>query len=130
MVRHAEHYSLDDARIKPPTPAEIVENQTFMVQSADVLKSNAKFKVSEKVMTEYARLAGLYLDQIESLRPDYRWDGSRNLWILKPGYQSRGIGIVIRSSLDEILQWTSNNQNKKYIVQKYIGEFTEIYIHR
>ncbi|XP_037709475.1 tubulin glycylase 3B [Drosophila subpulchrella] len=120
MVRHAEHYSLDDARIKPPTPAEIVENQTFMVQSADVLKSNAKFKVSEKVMTEYARLAGLYLDQIESLRPDYRWDGSRNLWILKPGYQSRGIGIVIRSSLDEILQWTSNNQNKKYIVQKYI----------
>lgn len=123
MVRHAEHYSLDDARIKPPTPAEIVENQTFMVQSTDVLKSNAKFKVSEKVMAEYARLAGLYLDQIESLRPDYRWDGSRNLWILKPGYQSRGIGIVIRSSLDDILQWTSNNQNKKYIVQKYIGEF-------
>ncbi|XP_070138823.1 tubulin glycylase 3B [Drosophila bipectinata] len=120
MIRQAEHYSLDDARIKPPTPAEIVENQTFMVQSTDLLKSNAKFKVSEKVMSEYARLAGIYLDQIESLRPDYRWDGSRNLWILKPGYQSRGIGIVIRSSLDDILQWTSNNQNKKYIVQKYI----------
>ncbi|EDX04004.1 GD23429 [Drosophila simulans] len=127
MVRHAEHYSLDDARIKPPTPAEIVENQTFMVQSTDVLKSNAKFKVSEKVMAEYARLAGLYLDQIESLRPDYRWDGSRNLWILKPGYQSRGIGIVIRSSLDDILQWTSNNQNKKYIVQKYIERPLLIY---
>ncbi|KAH8279934.1 hypothetical protein KR054_011332, partial [Drosophila jambulina] len=120
MVRYAEHHSLDDARIKPATPAEIVENQTFMIQSAEVLKSNAKFKLSEKVMTEYARLAKLYLDQIESLRPDYRWDGSRNLWILKPGYQSRGIGIVIRSSLDDILQWTSNNQNKKYIVQKYI----------
>ncbi|KAH8393617.1 hypothetical protein KR200_007604, partial [Drosophila serrata] len=120
MVRYAEHHSLDDARIKPATPAEIVENQTFMIQSTDVLKSNAKFKIGEKVMTEYARLAKLYLDQIESLRPDYRWDGSRNLWILKPGYQSRGIGIVIRSSLDDILQWTSNNQNKKYIVQKYI----------
>ncbi|XP_039501994.1 tubulin glycylase 3B [Drosophila santomea] len=127
MVRQAEHYSLDDARIKPPTPAEIVENQTFMVQSTDVLKSNAKFKVNEKVMTEYARLAGLYLDQIGSLRPDYRWDGSRNLWILKPGYQSRGIGIVIRSSLDDILQWTSNNQNKKYIVQKYIERPLLIY---
>ncbi|XP_017069595.2 tubulin glycylase 3B [Drosophila eugracilis] len=127
MVRNAEHYSLDDARIKPPTPAEIVENQTFMVQSTDVLKSNAKFKVSEKVMTEYARLAGLYLDQIESLRSDYRWDGCRNLWILKPGYQSRGIGIVIRSSLDDILQWTSNNQNKKYIVQKYIERPLLIY---
>ncbi|XP_017024112.1 tubulin glycylase 3B [Drosophila kikkawai] len=120
MVRYAEHTSLDDARIKPASPAEIVENQTFMMQSTEVLKSNAKFKMSEKVMTEYARLAKLYLDQIESLRPDYRWDGSRNLWILKPGYQSRGIGIVIRSSLDDILQWTSNNQNKKYIVQKYI----------
>ncbi|KAH8410174.1 hypothetical protein KR009_007654, partial [Drosophila setifemur] len=127
MVRQAEHYSLDDARIKPPTPAEIVENQSFMVQSTDVLKSNVKFKVSEKVMAEYARLAALYLDQIESLRPDYRWDGCRNLWILKPGYQSRGIGIVIRSSLDDILQWTSNNQNKKYIVQKYIERPLLIY---
>ncbi|XP_068140991.1 tubulin glycylase 3B [Drosophila tropicalis] len=120
MIRQAEHYSLDDARIKPPTPAEIVENQTFMVQSSDILKNNAKFKVTEKVMTEYVRLAAQYIDQIETLRADFRWDGCRNLWILKPGYQSRGIGIVIRSSLDDILAWTSNNQNKKYIVQKYI----------
>ncbi|EDW36942.1 GL25786 [Drosophila persimilis] len=120
MVRQAEHYSLDDARAKSPTPAEVVETQSFMMHSADVLKSQAKFRVNDKVMTEYARLARQYLDQIEGLRPDYSWDGSRNLWILKPGYQSRGIGIVIRNCLDDILQWTTNNQNKKYIVQKYI----------
>ncbi|XP_041448409.1 tubulin glycylase 3B-like isoform X2 [Drosophila obscura] len=120
MVRQAQHCSLDDARAKPPTPTEVVEIQTFMVQSAEVLKSQAKFRVNETVMKEYVRLATQYIDQIESLRPDYRWDGSRNLWILKPGYQSRGIGIVIRSCLDEILQWTSSNQIKKYIVQKYI----------
>ncbi|XP_030555919.1 tubulin glycylase 3B [Drosophila novamexicana] len=120
MIRQKEHYSLDDARIKLPTPTEMIENQSFMVQSTKVLHTHAKFKVNEKVMAEYARLAAQYLDQIESLRQDYCWDGCRNLWILKPGYQSRGIGIVIRSSLDEILQWTSNNQNRKYIVQKYI----------
>ncbi|XP_017857240.1 PREDICTED: tubulin glycylase 3B [Drosophila arizonae] len=120
MIRQKEHYSLDDARIKLPTPTEMIENQSFMVQSSKVLHSGAKFKINEKVMAEYARLAGQYLEQIESLRLDYRWDGCRNLWILKPGYQSRGIGIVIRSSLDDILQWTSNNQNRKYIVQKYI----------
>ncbi|KAH8402510.1 hypothetical protein KR222_001345, partial [Zaprionus bogoriensis] len=120
MIRQNDHYSLDDARIKMPTPAEMVENKTFMVQSAKVLQQHAKFKVNEKVMSEYARLAAQYIEQIESLRQDYRWDGCRNLWILKPGYQSRGIGIVIRSSLDDILQWTSNNQNRKYIVQKYI----------
>ncbi|EDW02891.1 tubulin glycylase 3B [Drosophila grimshawi] len=118
MIRQKEHYSLDDARTKMPT--EMIENQSFMGQSSKVLHSHAKFKVSEKVMTEYARLSAQYLDQIEALRLDYRWDGSRNLWILKPGYQSRGIGIVMRSSLDDILQWTSNNQNRKYIVQKYI----------
>ncbi|KAM8715502.1 hypothetical protein ACLKA7_002537 [Drosophila subpalustris] len=127
MIRQKEHYSLDDARIKMPTPTEMVENQSFMVQSTKVLHTNAKFKVNEKVMTEYARLAAQYLDQIESLRPDYRWDGCRNLWILKPGYQSRGIGIVIRNSLDDILQWTSNNQNRKYIVQKYIERPCLIY---
>ncbi|XP_034669134.1 tubulin glycylase 3B-like isoform X2 [Drosophila subobscura] len=120
MVRQAQHCSLDDARAKPPTPTEVVETHTFMVQSAEVLKSMAKFRVNETVMKEYIRLATQYIGQIEALRPDYRWDGSRNLWILKPGYQSRGIGIVIRNSLDEILQWTSSNQNRKYIVQKYI----------
>ncbi|KAH8281205.1 hypothetical protein KR044_005122, partial [Drosophila immigrans] len=127
MIRQKKHYSLDDARIKMSTPTEMVENQSFMVQSAKVLQTNAKFKVNEKVMTEYSRLAAQYLDQIESLRQDFRWDGCRNLWILKPGYQSRGIGIVIRNSLDDILQWTSNNQNRKYIVQKYIERPCLIY---
>ncbi|XP_062127319.1 tubulin glycylase 3B [Drosophila sulfurigaster albostrigata] len=127
MIRQKEHYSLDDARIKMLTPTEMVENQSFMMQSSKVLQTNAKFKVNEKVMAEYARLAAQYLDQIESLRSDYRWDGCRNLWILKPGYQSRGIGIVIRNSLDDILQWTSNNQNRKYIVQKYIERPCLIY---
>ncbi|XP_017834829.1 tubulin glycylase 3B [Drosophila busckii] len=127
MIRHAEHYSLDDARIKMPTPTEMIENQSFMTQSAKVLQQNAKFRTSEKLMAEYSRLAAQYLDKIESLRPDYRWDGCRNLWILKPGYQSRGIGIVIRSTLDDILQWTSNNQNRKYIVQKYIERPLLIY---
>ncbi|XP_026843785.1 tubulin glycylase 3B [Drosophila persimilis] len=120
MVEQAQHKSLDDARVKPPTAAEFVESQTFMLQSAEVLKSKAKYRVTQNIMTEYARLATQYLEQIEALCPDYRWDGCRNLWILKPGYQSRGIGIVIRNSLNDILQWTSNNQNKKYIVQKYI----------
>ncbi|XP_030381152.1 tubulin glycylase 3B isoform X2 [Scaptodrosophila lebanonensis] len=120
MMNFADPKALEDKPIKPPTPAEMVDNQTFMLQASEVYKSQAKFRISEKVMSEYARLAAQYLEQIESVRPDYCWDGCRNLWILKPGYQSRGIGIVIRNSLDDILQWTTNNQNKKYIVQKYI----------
>lgn len=122
MIRQNQHYSIDDAHVKMQTPAEIVENKTFMVESAKVLHMHHKFKVNERVMSEYKRLATQYIDQVEGIRRDFRWDGCRNLWILKPGYQSRGIGIVIRSCLDDILQWTSNNQNRKYIVQKYIGE--------
>lgn len=123
IIRQNQHYSIDDARVKMQTPAEIVEIKTFMVQSSKVLHTHSKFLVNEKVMSEYKRLATQYIEQIEAVRRDFCWDGCRNLWILKPGYQSRGIGIVIRSCLDDILQWTSNNQNRKYIVQKYIGEY-------
>lgn len=61
-------------------------------------------------------------------RAQSKIDGLRNIWIFKPGDNSLGRGIVLKSSLDDIL--TKINQATKestqYVIQKYIGMYRRI----
>jgi tubulin monoglycylase TTLL3/8 len=51
----------------------------------------------------------------------YIIDGTRNVWIIKPCYNSRGFGIYcIDNVLEEFRDFAKNNQAKSKIVQKYI----------
>ena len=45
---------------------------------------------------------------------------SRNLWIIKPGSQSRGRGIEIHSDLDEMQRRMIQSGLTIWVVQKYI----------
>ncbi|CDW71356.1 tubulin-tyrosine ligase family protein [Stylonychia lemnae] len=51
--------------------------------------------------------------------PQYRVDGVKNVWIVKPSYNARGLGIYCVDNCQDFLQ---NNQRKvqSKIVQKYI----------
>ncbi|XP_011701651.1 PREDICTED: tubulin glycylase 3A-like [Wasmannia auropunctata] len=55
-------------------------------------------------------------------RPQSKIDGIRNIWILKPGDDSLGRGIVLKSSLVDILAKVNQaaKESTKYVVQKYI----------
>ncbi|XP_018394129.1 PREDICTED: tubulin glycylase 3A-like [Cyphomyrmex costatus] len=55
-------------------------------------------------------------------RPQSTIDGIRNIWILKPGDDSLGRGIVLKSSLVDILAKVNQaaKENIEYVVQKYI----------
>lgn len=56
-------------------------------------------------------------------RPQSKIDGIRNIWILKPGDDSLGRGIVLKSSLADILAKVNQaaKESTEYVVQKYIG---------
>lgn len=58
-------------------------------------------------------------------RTQSRIDGIYNIWILKPGDNSLGRGIILKNSLVDIL--TKINQAAKestqYVIQKYIGAY-------
>ncbi|XP_067621001.1 tubulin glycylase 3B [Eurosta solidaginis] len=114
-----EHRTLDDTN-ETNTDSENVEWKNFITSSNEVIRNNAKIKASVALLQDVSKLSGIYLTKLEDRRRDYKWDGCRNLWILKPGYQCRGLGIVIRSSIEEILQWATNNPQRRYIAQKYL----------
>ena len=58
------------------------------------------------------------LDKLSKKLSQFKMNGYRNIWIIKPENLSRGRGIMIMNNLSEILsQYT---QSSSLIVQKYI----------
>ncbi|ETN66180.1 hypothetical protein AND_002038 [Anopheles darlingi] len=52
--------------------------------------------------------------------PDMKIDGTRNMWILKPGNRCRGLGIQIFNDDRKLLEHVDANSDIKYVAQKYI----------
>eukprot|EP00117_Sycon_ciliatum_P040704 scpid18144/ scgid5637/ Tubulin monoglycylase TTLL3; Tubulin--tyrosine ligase-like protein 3 len=77
----------------------------------------------EDVSVELEQRATQALDQMKEILPQLHSDGIRNIWIVKPGAQSRGRGIVCMDRLDKILSLVNSNtimKESKWVVQKYI----------
>lgn len=54
--------------------------------------------------------------------PESKYDGYRNIWILKPINKSRGYGVVLMRDVEKIFEHVVRHTENKYIVQKYCGE--------
>ena len=53
--------------------------------------------------------------------PQYREiDGSYNVWIVKPSYNARGLGIYCTRQVNQIIQVSKKLQHQQKVVQKYI----------
>jgi len=63
------------------------------------------------------------VETILKYRPQNKIDGIRNIWILKPGDNSLGRGIVLQSRLIDILAKVNQTtkDRSQYVIQKYIG---------
>ncbi|KAI9585234.1 tubulin glycylase 3B [Glossina fuscipes] len=99
----------------------------FLQSSGRLLNRRGKLKCTYRELNEYVKKIKPIITRLDEKRPDYKFDGCRNMWILKPGYQCRGLNIVIRNNMDEILNWATNHMSRRYIVQKYIEQPLLIY---
>jgi hypothetical protein len=63
------------------------------------------------------------VEMVLKYRPQNKIDGIRNIWILKPGDNSLGRGIVLKSRLIDILAKVkqTTRDSSQYVIQKYIG---------
>lgn len=59
-----------------------------------------------------------YHKLLKRVFPQYKIDGMRNIWIVKPSYNARGFGIYLVDTVKELVQGGKKGQQK--IVQKYI----------
>lgn len=62
------------------------------------------------------------LIEIRPYWPMFDIDGSKNIWILKPGNKCRGRGIQLVKHLEDVAKVVT--MKLKYVVQKYIGKNT------
>lgn len=79
--------------------------------SIDKLKTNIKIVVAE----------------IHIYWPDSKYDGHKNIWILKPINKSRGYGVVLMKDPDKMFEHVQRHTENKYIVQKYVERPLLIY---
>ena len=57
--------------------------------------------------------------ELMKVYPQYHIDGKENIWIWKPSYNARGVGIFIINSLKDVIS-TSRKAQAHRIIQKYI----------
>jgi hypothetical protein len=60
------------------------------------------------------------LDELKELDPQYYYSGEYNVWILKPGTQSRGRGIQVCDSLPKIVREMRADVSGRWVIQKYL----------
>ena len=60
------------------------------------------------------------LNSLKEFLPQYKLNGFRNIWILKPSNLSRGRGVTCVNSLEPIEQSLSATNDTGLVVQKYI----------
>ncbi|XP_037934188.1 tubulin glycylase 3B-like [Teleopsis dalmanni] len=114
-VEDMQYLRLDET-FSTNTETDIAEWRNFVQSSNNVIERKAKLKMALKDLSECVHSGMDYISRINKRHPDFKMDGCLNIWIVKPGYQCRGIGIVLRKNLDDILQFS----NRSYVVQKYI----------
>lgn len=74
--------------------------------SIEKLKTNIKIAVAE----------------IHVYWPESKYDGHKNIWILKPINKSRGYGVVLMKDIEKICEHVIRHTENKYIIQKYCGK--------
>jgi len=52
--------------------------------------------------------------------PQYKVDGTRNIWIVKPSYNARGFGIYCIDSVKDLFTGTGSRKVQNKVIQKYL----------
>jgi hypothetical protein len=84
--------------------------------------NNKEEKEKENLIENDSSLKSEVLELLEILKeksPQYKMNGDKSIWIVKPSGLSRGRGIKCIYELDEVINQVKSGSNQ-YVIQKYI----------
>ncbi|XP_067908049.1 tubulin monoglycylase TTLL3 isoform X2 [Heterodontus francisci] len=121
-----DHKDIDVSLDTPPAVTEQCWEETIQ-QYYEVIHEGATIQ-NWKI---YAALCENMLQQLQAVNSQLKMEGRRNIWIVKPGAQSRGRGISCMNRLEQIVKLvygqTTLITDGKWVVQKYIEHPLLIY---
>ncbi|XP_063842588.1 tubulin monoglycylase TTLL3-like [Scylla paramamosain] len=124
---HVEQYIQscchDDLDVPPPPSLREHEWVSLLAAHHKIVHNDRKIKVATpNQLQALVRDCESALERVVPFWPQLAMDGVRNLWIVKPGAQSRGRGIFMMNNLEEILALVQSPliYETKYVVQKYM----------
>lgn len=109
---------------------DLTESRWLQVKTSHILLLKRKEKIKESSEERIEHLMfrmKMFLDEIEEIWPERKYDGHSNLWLLKPTYMGEGIGIVITDNDLSISEVVEQKRSTKYVIQKYIERPLLIY---
>ncbi|GCC30151.1 hypothetical protein chiPu_0008598 [Chiloscyllium punctatum] len=121
-----DHKDIDVSLDTPPAVTERCWEETIQ-QYYEVIHEGATIQ-NWKI---YAAVCENMLKQLQEVNTQLKMEGMRNIWIVKPGAQSRGRGITCMNRLEQIVKLvygqTTLITDGKWVVQKYIEHPLLIY---
>ncbi|XP_045619331.2 LOW QUALITY PROTEIN: tubulin glycylase 3E [Procambarus clarkii] len=126
-LAHVEQYIQscchDDLDAPPPPSLRDLEWDSLLTAHYKIVHMDKKIKVATSTQLQaLVSECASALERVVPYWPQLSMDGLRNLWIVKPGAQSRGRGIFMMNHLEEILALVQSPliYETKYVVQKYM----------
>ncbi|XP_042230621.1 tubulin monoglycylase TTLL3-like isoform X2 [Homarus americanus] len=126
-LAHVEQYIQscchDDLDAPPPPTLRDHEWDALLAAHYKIVHMDKKIKIASPVQLQVlVTECESAVHRVVPYWPQLSMDGLRNLWIVKPGAQSRGRGIFMMNHLEEILALVQSPliYETKYVVQKYM----------
>lgn len=119
-VKAKEHSFIDTFKSNGSSKEEDMFNQYDLIMT-----HSKKIKLDSGTSVDKLKTALKFtINDLNNHWPERKYDGSKNIWILKPSNKCRGYGITLMDQYDRIMEHIIRHPENKYLVQKYIGKYS------
>lgn len=121
IIKLSEHEDIDTNDLFNKAAKFPSRQSQFLEQMRQVINGTKQFRFVSSVEVETCKKhVRECAENIRHQWPGSKYDGYKNVWIMKPIGQSSGYGVTVMNSHEKIIK-TAQFASMKYMAQKYVG---------